>query len=89
MRKMVRYSDSNLNRSCSKRFSFFQTFIYVQNLINMLIWREKDVARNILVVGDTQNSWNKKPHDVLANLSNVQLSMRVIDVKIVSKKILN
>ena len=86
---MVRYSDLNLNRPLLKNFFFFQTFIYVQNLINMLIWREKDVARNILVVGDTQNSWNKKPHDVLANLSNVQLSMRVIDVKIVRKKILN
>ena len=52
----------------------------------MLIWREKDVARNILVVGDTQSSWNKKLHDVLANRSNVQLSMRVIGVKIVRKK---
>ena len=55
----------------------------------MLIWREKDVARNILVVEDTQSSWNKKLHDVLVNLSNVQLSMRVIGVKIVRKKILN
>ena len=55
----------------------------------MLIWREKDVARNILVVGDTQSSWNKKLHDVLANQSNVQLSMRVIGVKIVRKKILD
>ena len=55
----------------------------------MLIWREKDVARNILVVGDTQSSWNKKLHDVLAIRSNVQLSMRVIGVKIVRKIILN
>lgn len=51
----------------------------------MLIWKEGDVAHNILVVGDTQNLWNKKLHDVLANLSNVQVSMKVIGVKIVSK----